>query len=1017
MSIRIPLLRGSQVCTVLSLAFLMLQATSASASGSLKGRVLDRATGDPLPGANVLVINTGVGTATDLDGRFTLPTVPAGRQTLRVSYIGYVTVTRDVTVEDNATMEQEFRMVAEALTGEMIVVTAQAQGQNAAINQQLSSNTITNIVSSARIKEIPDVNAAESIGRLPGVAINRSGGEANTVTIRGLEPKYSLVTVNGVRLPSSGDDRNSSLLSSVLFNQANPGGYRYGGNDRSVDLSLVSSNILDAIELKKANTPDMDADVLGGTVDLKLKEAPPDFHMNLSGQGGYNKLQDYYGNYAFNGSVSDRFLDGDLGVILVGNGDHYDRSADKLAAGYRGFGAIASQLQNFNVREEKVNRERTGANLLLDYTIPFGKVNGTIFGSRLRSKATYRVNSFQITDGRHYYDIEDRHGKTDIFSISLAAKQDYDWIRFDAGASRTGSEGDSPDERGYHFSQETGSVYDFSTYQIDTTTQPIDIPAHARIDTNQTKFADAYKFDTKRREYQTTLQFNVQAPFRFGDDLSGYVKAGVKYRELTRTNDEEVSGISGLQYGGGINQLTALMRTLGTIYPDQWDYLRDSAYIRATGWLPVTRFLSDYSRSNFLNGDFPLGLSMDLAKLDQLLQAMQLTPSAYQPYYIQSLGRDYDGAEYYQAAYLMTELNIGDLVTVLPGVRWEKDWSLYHGERYRAIVVSGNTQSPPQEFTRTSSTRENSYWLPMAHVTVKPSDFLKVRLAFTKTLTRPDFRLFAPITYINSDQSQIIAANYTLKPSLSTNYDVSASVFDNSIGLFTVSGFYKEIKDLIFSTTYPILPVRGIGPPPGSDIPAGWLATANPTIYGYPMNNLTPGYIRGIELEWQTHFWYLPSVLQGLVLTVNYTRIGSNVNIHFYTLHDSVIRQVPRIVRSTAVDSSRSSRVPGQPSNLFNITLGYDYKGFSARLSYLYQSDRVAGIDMTNSALDSHSADYERWDLTLQQSVFDWGIQFFANLSNLNARRDESLLDYRFYHPTSYEYYGFAMDLGVRFRL
>src|SRR5512144_2118720 len=122
MSIRIPLLRGSQVCTVLSLAFLMLQATSASASGSLKGRVLDRATGDPLPGANVLVINTGVGTATDLDGRFTLPTVPAGRQTLRVSYIGYVTVTRDVTVEDNATMEQEFRMVAEALTGEMIVV-------------------------------------------------------------------------------------------------------------------------------------------------------------------------------------------------------------------------------------------------------------------------------------------------------------------------------------------------------------------------------------------------------------------------------------------------------------------------------------------------------------------------------------------------------------------------------------------------------------------------------------------------------------------------------------------------------------------------------------------------------------------------------------------------------------------------------------------------------------------------------------------------------------------------------
>jgi TonB-dependent receptor len=762
----------------------------------------------------------------------------------------------------------------------------------------------------------------------------------------------------------------------------------------------------------------MDADVLGGTVDLKLKEAPPDFHINLSGQGGYNKLQNYYGNYAFNANVSDRFMDGDLGVIVVANTDHYDRSADKLAGTYRGFGATASQLANFNVREEKVNRERAGANLLFDLTIPYGKVAGNLFGNRLKSQATYRINSFQITDARHYYDLEDRHGTTRVFSTSLGVKQDYDWIRFDAGVSRTGSEGDSPDERGYHFSQETGSVYDFSTYQIDTTTRPSDIPQFARIDTTQTKFADAYTFDTKRNEYQITVQLNVQAPFRFGDLLSGYVKAGAKFRELTRMNDEDVHGISGLQYGGGLNQLTALARTLGTLYPDQWNYLRDSAYIRITNSLPVTRFLYDYSRNNFLNGEFPLGLAIDLGKVNQLMEAMKLTPSAYQPYYIQSLGRDYDGAERYQAAYLMTEWNIGDLVTVLPGVRWEKDYALYHGESYRAVVVSGNTQSPPQEFTRVTSERGNDFWLPMAHLTVKPADWMKVRLAFTKTLTRPDFRLYAPITYISSDQSQVVAANLTLKPSLSTNYDAAVSVFDNSVGLFTVSGFYKQIRDLIFSTTYPILQSVGIGPPPGSQIPPGWITgTANPTIYGYPMNNLTPGYIRGIELEWQTHFWYLPSFLQGLVLSANYTRIGSNIDIHFYTKHDSVIRYIPRIVRSTAVDTSRASRVPGQPSSLLNLTLGYDYEGFSARLSYLYQSDRVAGIDLTNIALDSHTENYERWDLTLQQNIPDWGIQFFANFSNLNARRDEALLTYMFYHPTSLEYYGFTMDVGVRFRL
>jgi TonB-dependent receptor len=1010
--------RGRVACALLSSVLLALHISVAAGSGSVKGRVVDRETGDPLPGANIVVVGTSIGASTDLEGKFVIPNVPEGTQTLRVSYIGYLAVTRSVTILANSPLEENFRLVAQAITGETVTVTAQAQGQNAAINQQLSSNTIANIVSADRLKEVPDVNAAESIGRLPGVAINRSGGEANTVTIRGLEPKYSLVTVNGVRLPSSGDDRNTSLLSSVLGNQANPSGYRFGGNDRSVDLSLVSNSILDGIELKKAITPDMDADVLGGTVDLRLKEAPSDFHMLLSAQGGYNNLQDYYGNYAFIASASDRFLDNSLGTILTVNVDSYDRSADKLAASYRGFGAAASQLTSFNVREEKVSRGRSGANLVLDFTIPDGKLTGNVLYNRLKSDATYRINSFQITDGRHYYDLEDRHGTTDLFTGSLGIKQDYGWMSFDAGISKTGSENRAPDERGYHFSQETGSVYDFSTYQVDTTTTPQMIPQYARIDTNQTKFADAYSFDTKRYEYQTTLQLNIQVPFRIGESLSGYVKGGGKLRELTRRNDEDVFGISGLQYGGGLNQLTALTRTMSILYPDEWDYLRDSAYIRNTGWLPVTRFLYDYSRSNFLNGDYPLGLAINLDEMNKVMEGMKQTPSAYQKYYIQSLGRDYDGTERYQSYYLMSELNIGNYVTVIPGVRWEKDYAIYHGERYRAVVVGGNTQSPPLDYTPVTSERGNDFWLPMAHLIVKPLDWMKVRLAFTKSLTRPDFRLYAPITYINSDQTQIVAANYDLKPSRATNYDASVSVFDNTVGLFSVSGFYKQMDDLIFQTTYPILPSQGIGPPPGSDIPASWVGgTANPTIYSYPMNNRTPAYIRGIELEWQTHFWYLPSLLKGLVLNVNYTRLNSTVDIHFYTKHDSVIRQVPRIVRSTAVDTSRTSRVPGQPTSLFNITVGYDYEGFSVRLSYLFQSDRVGGVDMNNSALDSYTADYKRWDLTLQQTISSWGVQFFANLSNLNSRPDETLLRYQYFHPTFQEYYGFTMDIGVRFKL
>ena len=91
-----------------------------------------------------------------------------------------------------------------------IVVTAQASGQNAAINQQLSSDNIVNVVSSLRIRALPDANAAESIGRLPGVSLVRDGGQATQVVIRGISPEYNQITIAGVPIPSNESGRQIS---------------------------------------------------------------------------------------------------------------------------------------------------------------------------------------------------------------------------------------------------------------------------------------------------------------------------------------------------------------------------------------------------------------------------------------------------------------------------------------------------------------------------------------------------------------------------------------------------------------------------------------------------------------------------------------------------------------------------------------------------------------------------------------------------------------------------------------
>jgi outer membrane receptor protein involved in Fe transport len=104
--------------------------------------------------------------------------------------------------------------------------------------------------------------------------------------------------------------------------------------------------------------------------------------------------------------------------------------------------------------------------------------------------------------------------------------------------------------------------------------------------------------------------------------------------------------------------------------------------------------------------------------------------------------------------------------------------------------------------------------------------------------------------------------------------------------------------------------------------------------------------------------------------------------------------------------------MPDQPAHILNSTIGYDYMGFSIRLSYLYQSDKVTGIG-TIPLLDSYTGAYERWDIAIQQRLSD-NIQIYVNLNNLNDSYDKSLQGYQEIDPTSLAYYGRTIDAGVR---
>lgn len=392
--------------TIAVLSALCLASTiHAQGRGRLVGVVTDSTSGESLPGANLWIDGTVIGTSTDLDGRYRLSNVPAGKQTVVFSYIGYEQKKVEVTVHHGGALELDTQLTMGAIVGEEVVVTAQLQGQAAAINQQISSNTISNVVSSEKIRELPDQNAAESVGRLPGVAVQRDAGEGTKVVVRGLSPKFNSVTVNGERIPSTDSE------------------------DRSVDLSMIAPEALAGIEVFKALTPDRDGDAVGGTVNLITRKAPEATQYSASYQNGYNSHESDVGQTKLSGSGSRRFHDGLIGALATASWQQANRSSDLLDAGYtfvrearEGEERAVIGVNNLNLADRLETRVRFGAGLTLDYALQSGGVVLNTFWSETHRDEVRRRHRYRLGAARTEYELRDREINTRLFTSSLSGE-------------------------------------------------------------------------------------------------------------------------------------------------------------------------------------------------------------------------------------------------------------------------------------------------------------------------------------------------------------------------------------------------------------------------------------------------------------------------------------------------------------------------------------------------------------------------------------------------------------------
>ncbi len=985
--------------------FLLTQVLLAS-TGVIKGKVTDKDSKASLPAANVIIKGTKIGAAADLDGYFSIPNAPAGKQTLMVTYIGYATKSVEVVVPESGTIQQNFQLTAQALKGKEYVITAQAQGQVQAINQQLAESRISNVVSEAKIQELPDFNAAAALSRLPGVSTLESSGEANKIVIRGLAPQYNAIAVEGVKLASTG---STQMGVSALGNTSGA-----INNDRSVDLSMVSPYMIKSISVFKALTPDLDANSIGGSVNMELREAPSNLHYDLMWQQGYTAKTENLGNFRTVASISKRFFNDKLGIYALGNVEKYDRDADNMTADYNTTSSkvdVAMGFRPVRVRTVQLNRhletrERFGGNLILDYKLPSGSIKAVNMYTRLKSDYQDHRTVLHYFDKILNFSYREGENNTDLTVNSLQFKYDFNRVLVDLKVANTSSKNNLPESPFLEF--KTGPAI---TAKVPDNTIPDSLKAlFTYPGADQVYLDNINLFSSLYKENNTSFSPNIKVPFSLGSFVSGYLKIGGDYRHQKNSNDQKTPYAS-IRSSGDFQ--TAMVNDLSNRFGIAVDpSTAKFAASNFNGDTDLTRpFLDDQFGSMYwaCNPALLSDMAHYLASAEQwrgkATGGADQTGGWYNGMF-QTLANTYEYIEDYYAGYLMSEINLWNLM-VIGGARYEEVQS-----EYTAYNMFDMRNPDAQNCDTVIVKPINQYWLPMVQAKYTPFSWVDLRYAYTHTLARPDYHQMSPKITFDSPRMNIRAGNPDLKPAEAFNHDLTLTFHGNKLGLFSLGGFYKTIDKFTYYTTYKLhktstvediktindFDIMGVKPQDGA------------TLYTY-LNSTHPAYVKGLEVDFQTRLWYLPWHLDGIVLGINYTKIESEAT---YPLRDEVTNYATRPPVTTTFDTTRAGRLIYQPNDLLNAYVGYEYKGFSARMSFLFQGNSVSYVGAFPEQ-DGYTRDYFRMDASVRQTLPLWGVEVYLDINNLNNRKNEAAqtsID----GFTSAKHYGLTANLGVRIR-
>jgi TonB-dependent receptor len=873
-------------------AFCLAPAAAQERRGNITGLVTDSAHAI-LQGASVELQPSGKKSVSDNTGQFSIGDVPPGTYTLKISFVGMAPYSKEITVTSGQAIRVEPEMQV-ASTSESVTVTGeQAIAEAEAINRERTAENIVQVMTADTIISLPNANVADAIGRLPGVSLERDEGEGKYVQIRGTQPYYNNVTIDGVNVPAP----ESGV--------------------RQIKLDTIGSDLVESVEVNKTLLANMDADGIGGSVNIRTKTAGDLPLISLSGLGGYTPIQNGRGMDQFGGTISKRFgKDKRLGILFGGSYDFNGRGIDDVEPNPTavqcnigncltpsGSAPYYGTYNTEDIRLYTYYRTRYGFSGAVDYRLGD---SSSIFVRGLYSHfdnfgdkwvITPSINSFTTSptqgggDGNMSYSADLRRPVDVIGSLVAGGSHNFQTSQFSWGISVSRSAEDRHGYGGAQFLPPSDSPLNAVQFAVN------------RSDPYRPQFIvqnGVNIYDTTQYQLQ---QFDIDHSYSPQVNL----QASADYTKQYNWN-----GHSGaLQIGGKIRNAHKFSND---------DDITYNANNPAS--LPLSMFPIEETVTNYYNGTYRPPPAIRFNSIESFYNS---NPSAFTVNSIQTLvnnvGGDYDLVERIGAGYIMNAISFGRF-RLNTGVRFESTT-----ENVFAPVLSQDDQG---NFLGVSSLTKNFTYvdtLPSAELRIGLWSNGALRLAYGRGIARPQFGDLAPnlsltIASETGGRNYSSVGNPDLKATFSNNYDLLFEQYLKPLGLFTTGFFYKDIRD-----------------------PYAVIQTDNVHYPGFPESfiqdqpqNAGSAYVWGWEIAYQQRWSFLPGFLGGLGFSGNYAwTTSATFGLPGRSDHPPLLRQAP----------NNWNLGPTYARGKLTVTMGLTYNGASI-YAYNFQDGAPLGLTGPN---------------------------------------------------------------------